>query len=211
VHDLALLTDRPPGFDWLPTAARRRSSIRRLAAGETLFRQGDKTFAIFAVEQGCVRLLRQTIDAKAVVLHTAHQRQLFAEAALFADTYHCDAVAAVASCVRAYPKRELRAAFRADPAVGERFAAVLARQVHALRARLEERNIRSARERILHHVALAAGPDGRTMHLWGSLIDVAAEIGLTHEVLYRTLAKLEREGVIARTASSITLQKNATI
>jgi CRP-like cAMP-binding protein len=119
----------------------------------------------------------------------------------------CDAVAVVASRVRIYPKRQLLAAVSEDSVLGERFMAVLAHQIHALRARLEERNIRSARERILHHLALAAGADGRTMPLDGTLMELASEIGLSHEVLYRTLAELEKDGVISRTASEIALRK----
>ena len=85
--------------------------------------------------------------------------------------------------------------------------AVLAHQIHTLRARLDERNIRSARESLLHHLALAAGPDGRTMPVDGTLIELASEIGLSHEVLYRTLAKLEKDGVVSRTASAIVVSK----
>jgi len=199
------MSSRP--LEWLPTAIRERSVARALEAGESLFRQGDETFAIFEVEQGRLRLIRHSSDGHTAILHTAREHELFAEAALFAETYHCDAVAAIASRVRVYPKRQLLAAFRADPAMGERFMAVLAHQVHALRTRLEERNIRSARERILHHLTLVAGPDGRTVRLDGTLIDLATEIGLSHEVLYRTLAALEKEGAITRSASGITLRK----
>jgi CRP-like cAMP-binding protein len=194
-------------LDWLPVAIRQRSTIRALDAGEILFRQGHKASAIFEVEQGRLRLIRHTIDSHPIVLHTAREGQLFAEAALFAAAYHCDAVAAIASRVRVYSKRELLAAFRSDPAIAERFMAVLAHQIHALRARLEERTIRSARKRVLHHVALAAGKDGRTMRLEGTLMNLAAELGLTHEVLYRTLADLEKAGAIARTGSAIILRK----
>jgi CRP-like cAMP-binding protein len=194
-------------LDWLPVAIRQRSTTRDLDAGETLFRQGHKASAIFEVEQGRLRLIRHTIDSHPIVLHTAREGQLFAEAALFAAAYHCDAVAAIASRVRVYPKRELLTALRSDPAIAERFMAVLAHQIHALRARLEERNIRSARKRVLHHVALAAGKDGRTMRLEGTLMNLAAELGLAHEVLYRTLADLEKAGVIARTGSAIILRK----
>jgi CRP-like cAMP-binding protein len=192
---------------WLPPALRRRSSVRKLKAGEALFHQGDAASGIFEVEEGQLRLIRHTVDNRPVVLHTARAGDLFAEAALFADAYHCDAVAADASRVRVYPKRELLAAFRGDPALGERFMAVLARQVHALRARLQERNIRSARARVLHHLALAAGADGRTVRLDGTVMDLAAEIGLTHEALYRTLAALEKAGAIARRPGAIVLQK----
>lgn len=194
-------------LDWLPAAIRERSATREIAAGDTLFRQGDKSFALFEVESGRMRLIRHTIDSRPVVLHTARKDELFAEAALFAEAYQCDAVAAIDSRLRVYPKRPLLAAFRSDPALAEHFMAVLAHQIHGLRARLEERNIRSARERLLHHLALAAGPDGRTMALDGTLMDLAAEIGLTHEVLYRTLAALEKDGVIRKTRSGILLRK----
>jgi CRP/FNR family transcriptional regulator, dissimilatory nitrate respiration regulator len=194
-------------LDWLPAAIRERSRVRELDTNEALFRQGDKAFAIFEVERGRLRLIRNTAAGRPVVLHTARAGDLFAEAALFAAIYHCDAVAAVPSRVRVYPKRELLAAFRTDPGLSERFMAVLARQVISLRASLEERNIRSARERVVHHLALAAGPDGRTMTLEGTLMDLAVEIGLTHEALYRTLAELEREGVVHRSRSGIALRK----
>jgi CRP-like cAMP-binding protein len=84
---------------------------------------------------------------------------------------------------------------------------VLARQVQALRARLEERTIRSARDRVLRRLVLAADAGGGTLRLGGTLMDLAAEIGLTHEALYRTLASLERDGAIARTKGRITLRK----
>lgn len=193
-------------FDWLPVAIRHRSTVRELEPGQSLFRQGDKTSAIFEVEQGQLRLLRHTIDHQPVVLHTAKQGDLFAEAALFSSAYHCDAVAAISSRVRSYPKRHLLAAFRDNPALAERFMAVLAHQIHTLRTRLEERNIRSARQRLLYHLALAVGADGRSVPLDGTLMDLASEIGLSHEALYRTLAELEKEGVLRRTRSAITLQ-----
>ena len=196
-----------PSFDWMPAGVRDRSTVRKLEAGQTLFRQGDKASAVFEVEQGRVQLIRHTVDDHPVVMHTARQGHLFAEAALFASTYHCDAVAPVAALVRAYPKRDLLAALRADSARAERFMAALAHQVHTLRARLEERNIRSARQRVLHHLSLRAGDDGRTMRLDGTLVELAAEIGLTHESLYRTLAALEKAGIVRRTRSAIVLRK----
>lgn len=194
------------GHDWLPESVRRHSAARALQAGEALFRQGDRTTAIYAVELGRIRLIRHTADTREVVLHTARPGGLFAEAALFSDAYQCDAVAATGSRVRSFPKPELLAALRDDPALAQRFMAALAHQVHTLRARLEERNIRSARERVLHHLALAAGADGRTMRVDGRLMDLAAELGLAHEVLYRTLAALEKDGSITRSGTAITLR-----
>ena len=96
---------------------------------------------------------------------------------------------------------------RNDPALVEAFMARLARQLQELRARMELRNIRSARDRVLQYLRLRAGTHARSIVIEGDLQDIAAEIGMTREALYRTLAALEAEGHLARTDTSITLKK----
>lgn len=191
----------------MPGALRQDATVREIEADQSLFGQGDRASAIFALERGRIRLVRHTADGHRVTLHTARTGELFAEAALFSDVYHCDAIADVPSRVRILPKAKLISAFERDPELSRRFMSILARQVMALRTRLEQRNIRSARERILLHLALSA-EDGRVVRLDGTLVDLAAEIGLTHEALYRNLAALERDGVIRRDRESIVLLKS---
>ena len=123
-----------------------------LAPGDLLFRQGDPAAAIYKVESGRLRLIRRTVDDHLVILHMARRGELFAEASLFADAYHCDAVAAALSSVRVYPRAIVMDALRTDPALAEAFMARLARQLQELRARMELRNIRSARERQIMRV-----------------------------------------------------------
>ena len=94
--------------------------------------------------------------------------------------------------MRLYPKAAVLAAFARTARPAQAFTATLARQVMGLRTRLEQRNIRSARERVRHFLALNAGADGRSVALTGTLKEAAAELGLTHEAFYRTLAALER-------------------
>ena len=107
--------------------------------------------------------------------------------------------------MRIYPKTAVLAAFDKDRAAAQAFTATLARQVMNLRTRIEQRNIRSARERVRHYLALHVGADGRSVALAGTLKDIAAELGLTHEALYRTLAALERSGAIKRGRGRIVL------
>ena len=194
-------------IDELPESLRRQVNVRELAEGEALFHQGDLASAIFEVASGRVRLVRRTIDDHLVAMHTAQPGDLLAEAALFSDVYHCDAIAAVASRVRVYPKRALLTALRRSPVLFEAFAARLAGQLHTLRARLELRNIRSARQRLLAYLRLSTAGHGRTLAIDGHLQDLAAELGLSREALYRTLAALEAEGAIKRFPSGIALQK----
>jgi CRP-like cAMP-binding protein len=194
-----------PVKDWLPAAVRSAAIDRKLKSGETLFRLGDKTAGLCEVIAGRVRLARVDRSGREIVLHVAGPGETVAEASLFASSYHCDAIASTAAVVRIYPKPAVLAAFEKDPKAAQAFAATLARQVMNLRTRIEQRNIRSARERVRHFLALNAGADRRTVALRGTLKDLAAELGLTHEALYRTLAVLERAGEIRRAKGKITL------
>lgn len=196
-------SDAGPGT--FPASLEAASVVRDLGADEPLFMQGDPAAAIYKVESGQLRLVRRTIDGHLVILHTARPGEFFAEAALFADAYHCDAVAAAPSRVRAYPKSKMKDAMRSNPAFAEAFTAGLARQLQELRSRMELRNIRSARERVLQYLRLRAGSRGRRIATDGQLQDIAAEIGVTREAFYRTLAALEAEGKIVRTGTSIQL------
>lgn len=51
----------------------------------------------------------------------------------------------------------------------------------------------------------------RTVTLDGHLQDIAAELGLTRESLYRALADLEANAVIGREASRISLRRASTV
>ena len=193
-----------PVKDWMPTGVRAAAKDRELKAGEVLFRLGDKTIGLCEVMAGRVRLARFDRSGHEVVLHVAGAGETLAEASLFSPQYHCDAIASTKATVRVYPKREVLAAFERNPKAARAFSAALAHQVMDLRTRIEQRNIRSARERVRHFLTLNAKAR-RVFELRGTLKDLAAELGLTHEALYRTLAALERSGEIRRYHSKITL------
>ena len=189
----------------MPAAIRAVAFERKLKAGEALFRLGDKATGFYEVVSGRVRLVRVDRVGRETVLHVAGPAETLAEASLFSGQYHCDAVANTDATVRVYPKRQVVSVFEKDPKALKTFTAMLAHQVMSLRTRLQQRNIRSARERVRQFLALNIGPDGRTVELHGTLKDLAAEIGLTHEALYRALAALERAGEIKRGGNRIML------
>ncbi len=181
---------------------------RSLARDEVLFRQGDKVNAIYFVEAGRLRLERQTFDGRSLVVGTTSSGKFFVEAALFADVFHCDAVATEPSQVCIYPKAAVLSALRADPANAMSFLSLVAHQVIELRHRIEIMKVRSAKERIMLYLDLNAGPDGRTVDLRSQLQDIAGELGMTREVLYRTLGSLEQAGAIERAGDRILLKRS---
>jgi CRP/FNR family transcriptional regulator, dissimilatory nitrate respiration regulator len=196
-----------PVKDWLPAAVRAAAIDRKLKSGEALFRLGDKSAGFCEVVAGRVRLARVDRSGHEIVLHVAGPGETIAEASLFSPAYHCDAIASTDAVVRIYPKPAVIAAFEQDRKAAQAFTATLARQVMNLRTRIEQRNIRSARERVRHFLGVNVGADGRTVALPGTVKDLAAELGLTHEALYRTLAALDRSGEIKRGKGKITLAR----
>lgn len=192
--------------DWLSASVRAVATDRTLKAGQTLFRAGSRTAGLYQVIKGRVRLVRTDRTGREAILHVGTAGDTIAEASLFSPTYHCDAIAVTEAVVRLYPKAAILAEFERNPRVVQSFAAVLAHHIMALRTRLEHRNIHSARDRIRNYLAVNAGADGHTVALPGTLKELADELGLTHEALYRTLANMATEGEIERFKGKIRLR-----
>jgi CRP/FNR family transcriptional regulator, dissimilatory nitrate respiration regulator len=175
---------------------------RSIAAGSFLFQRTDPTIGIFVLGSGRLLLQRVTPDGNTVTLHTPRAGELFAEASLFSENYHCDALAVTRCEVWLYPKELLVRLLRDDPRALWEFAATLARSLQSLRLRYELKQIRSAPQRVLQLLHLRCDANG-IYRSEGTLKDTAAELGLTHEALYRALAVLERDGIIARGSAGI--------
>jgi CRP/FNR family transcriptional regulator, dissimilatory nitrate respiration regulator len=196
-----------PTTHWLSAAVRVAAIDRNLQVGQTLFRAGDKTVGLYEVLAGKVRLTRVDRSGREAVLQTAAAGDTLAEASLFSPSYHCDAIATMAAMVRLYLKSVLLTALAADPRQFRAFAAMLAQSVMTLCMRLERRSIHSARDRVRHFLAVNADADGRSVALQGTLKELAADLGLTHEALYRTLARMTAEGEIERAGGNIRIKR----
>ena len=193
--------------EWLSPSVRKAAIERRLKPGQTLFHAGSRSTGFYEVVSGTLRLIRVDRSGREAVLQTASAGETLAEASLFSSDYHCDAVAATEAIVRLYPKTTLLSELQRDPKMARLFTAMLARQVMTLRTRLERRNIHSARDRVRHYLTVNVGADGRTVVLPGTVKELAADLGLAHEALYRTLARMQADGEITRAGSTITIKR----
>ena len=184
--------------DWLPESVLDAGVNRSLKAGEFLFRLDTRTLGLYVVREGSIKLVRLDASGRETILYVASAGDIVAEASLFSPTYHCDAVATTNAVVRLYAKGPLLSAFEQDAKAARAFMAMLARQIMGLRTCLEQRNIHAARDRVRHYLALNVGADGQSVALAGTLKDLASELGLAHEALYRKLSEMAADGEIAR-------------
>ncbi len=191
--------------NWLFPNVRAVGNERALKSGQPLFRTGQRPVGLYEIVSGKVRLVRVDRTGRETVLYSANAGDTIAEASLFSKSYHCDAIATTPARVRLYPKEAIFAEFKRNPEAARAFMARLANQLMEVRTRLERRNINSARERVRHYLALNVGADGRTVKLPGTLKELAADLGLTHEAMYRTFARMASDGELKRVNGKIRL------
>ncbi|HXZ50080.1 MAG TPA: Crp/Fnr family transcriptional regulator [Usitatibacter sp.] len=177
----------------------------RAARHEWVFRRGEPVRSVFLVLEGEVHLSRFSRDGGEIALHRAGRGQFFAEAALSGDRYHCNAIASRDSTLLAFPARKVRTLLAEDATFAREWTALLARQLQGARARLERLALKSAAERVLHYLQTEGAGDRCEVRLPGTVKDLAQELGLTHEALYRTLARLKRERVVGQQGDTLFL------
>jgi CRP-like cAMP-binding protein len=191
--------------DHLPAGKKISGIERKLAAGQMLFNQGEAAIGLYEVVSGQVKQVRTDPEGRDVVVGIAGPGEMIAEGSLFSQTHDCAATALTNAIVRLYRKGSLLAELERNPRVAVAFMAMLVGQILNLRVRLERRSIHSARDRVRHYLAAHVGGKERTVALPSTLKDLAAELGLTHEALYRTLSEMNAKGEIVRQNGKIRL------
>ncbi len=177
---IAIMSASP--FQGLPIAR------RSLAPGQVLFARAAPVVAVHRVVDGLVELVRHGADGSVLVLQRAGPGALLAEASLFSATYHCDAVARRESIVESVRVADLKARF-GDAAFAEAWMARLSHEVQATRLRAEILSLRTVAERLSAWLDVNGPPPAETR--W---VDVAAEIAVSPEALYRELARRRQAG-----------------
>jgi CRP-like cAMP-binding protein len=189
---------------FLPRALLAQARCVKVDTGTVLFHLGEQPALLYYVLDGEIALLRHSIRGQAIVLQRA-RRGLLAEASVESRRYHCDGVARVPSRVCTLPLGALRRALAEDAAFAAAWARHLAGEIRRLRARAERLQLHGAEARIVHYLE-SEGVEG-AVELDQPLKSWALELGLTHEALYRALARMTRAGRLLRTGSRLRLRR----
>ena len=80
-----------------------------------MFLQGANVENIYLLKRGKITLNRTTTNGNSLILHTAYAGEMFAEASLFADVYHCYSTANSVCEVGAFSKKDVLEFFVKNP------------------------------------------------------------------------------------------------
>lgn len=155
-----------------------------LAPEERLFHRGDQISAVFLLLSGTVDLVRYQRDGAMIVLNRVKGQGVVAEASLYAERYHCDGVCADRATVQSIPQDAMHRILRNNPALAEQWSAYLAVELQTMRHRCELLTRKTVAERLSGWLDW-----NETLPPKGRWKDVAAEIGVSPEALYREIKK----------------------
>jgi len=184
----------------IPEALRLLAKRQDADARETIFRVGDSVRHVYLVITGEARLIRLDRSGGEVILQRS-RGGFIAEASLDSPNYHCDAIAAEPTTLLLFPTTAFRQALERVPTFCKAWQSQLAKEVRKLRAQCERLSLHSAADRITHYIE-AEGTDG-VVTLSQTRMAWAAELGLTHEALYRALRRMRDEGLLEIDANQI--------
>lgn len=163
--------------------------------GERLFAQGQRPDRMFYVSSGEVVLQRLGAHGENLVLQRVRQG-LVAEASLQSPIYHCDAWVTASGDLIGIPVDAIRQALLTDPAFAMRWVGMLNQELKRLRAQCERLSLKGVKDRLLHLIE-TEGSSG-SLSLGTGLKSIASELGVSHEALYRSVAELEKQGLLRR-------------
>ncbi len=171
--------------DFLSSLIAITNKARVLEADQFLFHTGDPVRSLYIVSEGRVELKRIQEDGTVIVLQRATDLSILAEASLYSDSYHCDAVAASKSIINEISKTDFLEHLQENDAFAAAWSAYLANEVQKARYRSEILSKKTVAERLggwLIWQDTELPPKGE----WKN---IALEIGVSPEALYREIAK----------------------
>ena len=185
----------------LPEPLLTECALEYQPAGTHLFLTGQRPRWMFFVHLGEVVLERHSQNGQVTCLQRSHCG-FVGEASLTSSRYHCDGRATRDSQLIKMPIGALRTYLQTDAAFSGRWIEMLSREVRHLRLQNERLALPRVQDRLIHLIETEGA--GR-YSLPSSLKELARQLAVSHEALYRTIAQLETAGILMRQDGQLVL------
>jgi CRP/FNR family transcriptional regulator, transcriptional activator FtrB len=197
-----LVTEPVPSLDALPDRARtdllKHAVVHAVAAGTTLFEQGEMPTFQHVVLEGAVQLFGRSSSGRDVLIEIVEPPDLVIPAAVVTQSpYLMRAQVPAAARLLLIEAAAFRRALLVEPLLAREVIGSLAGQFRRLVRQIKNLKLRSASERVgCYLLVLSRRQGGRLRvilpyekHL------IASELGMTRESFSRALASLQSEGI----------------
>lgn len=192
----------PPDLELIASSC----EVLRFARGENIFRRGMPVHSFYYLLSGCVKIYAMSKDGAEKVIHIAAPGESFGEAAMFLDAPAPVGTQAIhESTVLALPKTAIYKLIEENPRIAHLMLGGMSMRMHRLIQEIKAMSLQSASERIIGYLLQLCSDQTATQNivLPARKVTIASLLNLTPETLSRTLAKLEKQGLIIVNATEI--------
>jgi CRP/FNR family transcriptional regulator, dissimilatory nitrate respiration regulator len=189
--------------------ALKRARVIEIGRGDHLFHQGDPARRIFLCRKGQLKLFRLSPTGQEKIIAIINPGRSFAEATLFTPDrsypVHCAAIRA--SELVAFDADDLIATLRHDTEACFRLLSTMACRMHGKIAQIDSLALQNAHLRVAHYLLdeFRRHQPAEVFQLRTSKKHIAGLLAIQPETLSRSLAALQREGVLEMDARDITV------
>lgn len=162
-----------------------RARRRQFQRNTPVFHRDDPITDVYLVLTGAIHLVRHQRGGSVLILQRAGPGSILAEASLYSNVYHCDAVAFEDTDTRVYAKLAFKKALSQSPEFSDAWATYLAQELQRSRLRSEILALKTVARRFDAWVAWNGGNAPKR----GEWKLVAGQIGVSPEALYREIAR----------------------
>jgi CRP-like cAMP-binding protein len=177
------------------------SVFRKLEKGEVVFREGDDAAAFYVVASGQVKVFKESVDGRELIIKIMREGDLVGEAAALAGVpYPATAQALDAAAAVEIPRREFAALLESEPDLALNIIAALSVRLNQISAVLEKLTLKDVPARLASYLLerAHAGADRReSVELDVTKTSLAAELGTVPETLSRALRRFAEAGLVA--------------
>lgn len=185
----------------LQQALLERAELRLLAAGENLFRRGDRPCGLYAVLEGALNVGAVDASGREALLTVAEPVTWFGEISLFDGLPRThDAVAAGATLLLHIPQPALDALLAAEPAYWRNFALLMTQKLRLSFINAEDLSLLPAAPRLARRLLMIAEGYGAS-NVVQSRIKISQErlallLSLSRQTVNQLLKELEAQGMV---------------
>jgi CRP/FNR family transcriptional regulator, anaerobic regulatory protein len=185
--------------------------LRKLAANETLWCEGEERSHIFIVRSGAICFSRMLPDGRRIVLGFAYPGDIIG---IGSDFHYCDAQTVQATRLEAISAASFKRAVVDDPGLGKQATAAVNQALDAAYQHVVVISKLSANERLASFLMAlssrneAHGLSPLSVVLPMRRVDIADYLGMTIETVSRTFTIFKNAGLIAMDQANIIVFKD---
>jgi CRP/FNR family cyclic AMP-dependent transcriptional regulator len=172
-----------------------------LKAGETLFEQGDYDDRLYVLDEGLLEVSIISIEGRKMSLNMLRPESIFGEIAMFDPGPRTARIEAIEDCkLRYLGQSTLVPLMASEPHLAVELLSLAGKRMRWLSQQMEDQVFLSPTARLASKLLYLAGTNSKIAM---SQAQIADYVGVTREVVSKTLSEWRREGIVALSRGNI--------